>query len=303
MRKFISVLLLVALSATAAYAGQYKIGFVAKAMNSEFWMSVRNGAEAAAKEYPEIDLSVLAPDSEVNVQQQIQIIEDILIKGVDVLCVAPAGAKEVKPVLDQAFKEGVPIVVFDSDAPEFTDKVSFVGTNNITGGRLAAEYIVKRLNGKGKVAIIAGVMGHQTAMDRYEGAKQVFDATPGIEIAAMQPANWERALAMTTMENILSTHPDLDAVFACNDIMAMGCLEAVRADNSHAFIIGFDANLEALKSVKEGGLAGTVAQNSFNIGKFAVEAAYKTAKGEPVEKLIDTGTELVIADNVDQYLK
>lgn len=291
--------------AGGAVAGQISVGFVTKAMDSEFWMSVKNGALAAAQEHPDIDLSVLSPDREVNVQQQIQIIDDLIIQGVDVLCVAPSGAKEVAPSLEKAHADGIKVIVFDSDSPEFTDKASFVGTNNVVGGGLAADYIIKRLNGKGRVAIMTGIMGHQTAMDRLKGAEEKFKQVPDIEIVAIQSANWERAIAMSVMEDILASHSNLDAIFCCNDSMAMGAAEAVIADGGKTFIIGFDANLEAIRATAdpESPIAGTVAQNSFNIGKYAVEAAYKAFKGEPVDKNIDTGTELISVENVQQYLK
>ncbi len=306
MSKFFMTLLVASfLLVGSAFAGQVSIGFVTKAMDSEFWLSVKNGALAAEKENPEIDLSILSPDREVNVQQQIQIIDDLIIQGVDVLCVAPSGAKEVAPSLDKAHEEGIKVVVFDSDSPEFTNKVSFVGTNNVVGGGLAADYIIKRLNGKGRVAIMTGIMGHQTAMDRLNGAEEKFRKEPGIEIVAIQSANWERAIAMSVMEDILASNSDLDAIFCCNDSMAMGAAEAVIADGGKTFIIGFDANMEAIRATADpdSPIAGTVAQNSFNIGKYAVETAYKAYKGEHVEKKVDTGTELICVENVAQYLK
>ena len=305
MTKFLSALFVAAIFlAGTAFGGQVKIGFVTKAMDSEFWRSVRNGALAAVEAHPEIELSVLSPDREVNVQQQVQIIDDLIIQGIDVLCVAPSGAKEVAPSLEKAFQAGIKVVVFDSDSPEFTDKVSFVGTNNIVGGGLAAEYIIKRLGGKGKAAIMTGVMGHQTAMDRLKGAEDKFKQAPGIEIVAIQSANWERAIAMSVMEDILSSHSDLDAIFCCNDSMAMGAAEAVIADGGKTFIIGFDANMEAVKATADpdSPIAGTVAQNSFNMGKLAVETAYKAFKGEPVDKNVDTGTELISEENVSKFL-
>lgn len=199
----------------------------------------------------------------------------------------------------------MPVIVFDSDAPDFTDRVAFVGTNNIIGSRLAAEYIIKRLNGKGKVAIMMGIMGHQTARERLEGAEKLFNETPGIELVAKNSANWERAQGMNVMDDILSTNPDLDAIFCCNDLMAMGAAEAVLAAGAKTFIVGFDANDEAVRAVVDPNspIAATVAQNTHNIGKFTVEAAYKTFMGEKVEPHIDTGTELVTVENAADYLK
>ena len=298
----LACLLSLIFSCPASPAGEIRIALVLKALDAEFWLSVKAGAEQAAKENPDVKLTVLAPDREVNVQQQVQIVEDLLVQGVDVLALAPCGGKELMPVMDNAHAMGVPVVLVDTDAP-WDKKVAYVGTNNIVGGGLAGEYIAKRLNGKGKVAIISGVMGHQTQMDRVIGATEALKKNPGIDIVATQPANAERALAMTVMENILSSHPDLDAVFCSNDPMAMASLEAITADRSHAFVVGFNADGEALESIKAGGLAATVAQSSFNIGKYGVETAVKAFKGEKVPAHVDTGTELITRDNVDELLQ
>ena len=295
-------ILLPFLFAGALQAGEVRVGFVCRAMNSEFWQSVRSGALAAAKENPDIALSVMAPDSETAVQQQVQIVEDEIVKGVDVLVIAPCGEEELTPVMQKAHEQGIPVVVMDADTP-WQDKVAFVGTNNVVGGYMAGEYIAKRLDGKGKVAIITGIIGHSPAMNRTNGAREALRRYPGIELVAVQPANWERALGMTVAENLLSTHPDLDAIFCCSDAMALGALEAVAAEKADAFIVGFDAVPEAVQRVKDGGLAATVAQNSFNIGKIGVETAYKAFRKEKVDAHIDTGTLLVTADNADEFVK
>ena len=283
-------------------AGEKKIAVVLKALDSEFWLSVRAGAEAAAKENPGVKLTVLAPDREINVQNQVQIVEDVVTQGADALVISPSGSKELIPAMEHAHKAGIPVVVIDTNSP-FEKKVTFVGTDNITGGKLAGNFIAKELNGKGKVAIITGIMGHATAMEREQGADAAFKAYPDIEVVSRLTANWERSTAMTVMENILSTHPDLAAVFCANDSMALGAFEAVRAEKAKVIIVGFDANTEAVEQVKKGNLAATVAQNSFNIGKMGVESAIKALNGEKLPDHIDTGTILVTRENAAEFLK
>ena len=302
MKKLALSLLALLLVASVSSAGQIRVGLVLKALDSEFWLVVKAGGEEAAKENPDVKLTVMAPDRELNVQQQVQIVEDMLVQGLDVLALAPCGSKELMPVMDKAYEAGIPVVLVDTDAP-WDKKAAYVGTNNVTGGKLAGEYIAKRLGGKGKVAMITGVMGHQTMMDRVDGATEALKAHPGIEIVAVQPANSERALAMTVMENILSTHPDLNAVFCANDPMAMAALEAVIADRSNVVVVGFNADKEANESIKAGGMAATVAQSSFNIGKYGVETAVKAFRKESLPAHVDTGTELVTIDNVDKFLE
>lgn len=301
LKRLLLVCAAVCMAANVVCAGQIKVAMVLKALDAEFWLSVKNGAEDAAKEAGNVTLSVMAPEREINVQQQVQIVEDQLVQGIDVLCLAPCGSQELMPVMDRARAMGIPVILVDTDAP-WEHKAAYVGTNNIIGGNLAGEYIAKRLNNKGKVALITGVMGHQTMMDRINGCKEVLEKYPDIQIVAMQPANSERALAMTVVENILSTHFNMSAFFCANDPMAMAAVEAVKADKSDAFVVGFNADKDANESIKSGDLAATIAQSSYNIGKRGVETAIKVFNKEPVPAHVDTGTELVTIDNVDEYL-
>lgn len=271
-----------------------RITIVTKAMDSEFWQSLRQGALEAAKDYPEVKLSVLAPAREINIDQQVNILEDQILKGVSALAVAPSGVAEVLPVLDKAHSRNIPVITVDTDI-DWPHKLSYVGTDNRLGGRLAGEYIVNALNRRGRVALISGIPGVQTHEDRKDGFLEIVAASPNIELVAHQPANSERELALTVMENILTSHPDLDAVFITSDQMALGALEAIDAHGlSHKIItVGFDAGKEAVQAVKDGKLSAVVAQNPYNMGKQAFLAALKAVKGESVRKRIDTGTELI----------
>ncbi|MFQ5651821.1 MAG: sugar ABC transporter substrate-binding protein [bacterium] len=271
-----------------------RVAIVTKAMDSEFWQALRAGATEAAQNYPQVKLSVLAPTREINIDQQVNILEDQILKGVSALAVAPCGVAEIIPVLEKAHARGIPVITVDTDL-DWPHRLSYVGTDNRLGGRLAGEYIVAALNGRGKVALIRGIPGVQTHEDRKDGFLEVIRNATGIEIVAQQPANSERDLAMTVMENILTSHPDLDAVFMTSDQMALGALEAIAAHNlmDKVITVGFDAGKEAVLAVKEGRLDAIVAQDPYNMGKQAFLAALKSAKGEAIEERIDTGTELI----------
>ena len=283
---------------------RYRITIVTKAMDSEFWQTLRAGARDAAKEYPDVELNVLAPQREINIDQQVNILEDQILKRVSALAVAPCGVAEVIPVLDKAHERNIPVIMVDTDV-DWPHKLSYVGTDNKIGGRLAGEFIAKALNGKGKVAVIRGIPGVQTHEDRVAGFLEAIKQAPGIELVALQPANSERDLALTVMENILTSHPDLDAVFMTNDQMALGALEALDAHRllDKIVTVGFDAGQEAIKAVKEGRLSAVVAQDPYNMGKQAFLAALKAAQGQPVEPRIDTGTRLIDRSNVDEFIK
>lgn len=282
----------------------HRIAVVTKALDSEFWLTLKRGAEAAAREHPEVEVVVLAPEREINIDQQVAILEDQILKKVSALIVAPAGAAEVIPVLQRARASGIPVLLVDTDAP-WPEKLSYIGTNNRLGGRLAGEYIVRALGGRGKVAVIRGILGVAAHEDRVAGFQEAIARAPGIQVVTIQPANSERALAMTVMENILTSHPDLRAVFATNDQMALGAMEAIAARNltGKIILVGFDATREAVRAVKAGRMHAVVAQHPFEMGRRAVEAAIRVLRGEPIEKQIDTGTTLVTRENADEFLR
>jgi ribose transport system substrate-binding protein len=277
---------------------------VTKALDSEWWQRVKAGAEDEAKANPGVRLVVLAPEREVNVDQQVSILEDQITNRVAALAVAPTGAAEVIPVLDRARGAGIPVVIFDTDV-NWPSKVSYVGSDNRRAGRLGGEYIIKLLSGKGKVAVIRGILGVLTHEDRLAGFQEALREAPGIENVAVQAANSERALGMSVMENLLTRYSDLRAVFATNDQMALGAVEAIAARNltGKIAVVGVDATREAVRAVEAGRLSGDVAMHPEALGQSAVEAALKAARGEPVAKRIDTGEELVTKQNAAQFLR
>jgi ribose transport system substrate-binding protein len=298
--------LLLAAAATACGRGETKtlVAFVPKAMDSEFWLSVAEGAKKAAAARPDVQLSIVAPDREVNIDQQVSILEDQIRKGAKALVVAPAGSAQVVPVLEQAAARGIPVILVDSDAP-FPKKVTYVGTDNKQGGRLAAQFLAKHLAGQGEVALIHGVPGNLSQDDRAAGFAEALAETPGLQLVARQPANSERALGLTVMENVLTARPNVKGVFCTNDQMALGALEALAARGltGKVAVVGFDATDEAVRAVADGRLAATIAQNPRAMGEKGVEAALAVIAGKPVEPRIDTGTELVTSTNAAPYLK
>jgi ribose transport system substrate-binding protein len=285
---------LLTLSCHSARPHQIEIALVAKALDSEWWQRVRAGAEEAARANPDVKLAVLAPEREVNIDQQVAILEDQITRGVSAIAVAPAGVSEIVPVLERAKAARIPVIVFDTDV-NWAGKLSFVGSDNRHAGRLAGDYIAKLAGGQGKVAIIRGILGISTHEDRVAGFREAIAKTPGIRCVAVQPANSERALGMSVMENLLTTYPDLKAVFATNDQMALGAVEAVAARNltGKVAIVGVDATSEAVRAVQDGRLAADVAMHPEALGGNAVKAAIAAATHQVVAAKIETGESLV----------
>ena len=283
--------------------GKKTIAFVPKAMDSEFWLTMRSGAQKALEGRDDVVLSVLAPDREINVDQQVSILEDQIQRGAKALVVAPAGSAQVMPVLENAIGRGIPVVLVDSDAP-LAGKSSYAGTDNRAGGTLAGKHVIEKVR-TGKIAIITGVPGNQSQDDRAAGFLETVATAPGLEVVTQQPANSERSLGLTVMENILTAHPDIKAVFATNDQMALGAVEAIMARSPKAgiVVVGFDATAEAVQAIIDGRMSASVAQRPFEMGRRSVEAALALIDGRTVEPRIDTGTELVTSANAQGYKK
>ena len=264
-----------------------------------FWAAVEQGAKDAATAN-NVDLTVLAPPAETDVQTQISQIEDQIAKGVQAIVVAPTDIAALNPTFDKAKAKKIPVLFVDTKG-NWADALTYIGTDNRAGGKLAGEFICKQLNNTGKVALITGVLSQQTHIDRSGGAEDAFKAC-GLTVAAKQPADSDRAKGQTVMENILTANPDIKAVFATNDLMALGAFEAIKsAKKTGIIVVGFDANPDAATSILAAEMTASIAQSPAKMGKFGVENALKAIKGDSLPPVIDTGTLLVDKSNAAQY--
>jgi len=281
------------------------VALIVKTMNNPFFIDMVESAKETAKKY-NIKLIVQAPEREVDVEKQIQIMENMIQLGVKAIIVDPTGSKEIIPAIVKANKAGIPVIVVDTMidrklAEELSAKIeSFIGSDNFEGGRLAGEFIAKRLNGSGKVAILEGIAGHETSDARKRGFLAGIKKYPGIEVVASQTANCERGMGFDVFQNMLQAHPEIDAVFAVNDLMALGAIEAISASGikKKIIVVGFDANPDARKAIKEGRMTASVAQYPSEMGRRAVEIAIKVIRGEKVKKIIPTKVEVITKDNL-----
>ncbi len=267
-----------------------RVALVLKTLNSPFFIEMQTGAKAAADRLG-LDLVVQAAEREVDVEKQMQIVENLIQTGIKALMITPSGSREVIPVLAKATAAGIPIIVVDTriDAAAATaasvKALTFIGSDNFEGGRAAGAELVLQTNGKAQVAILEGIPGHDTGDSRLKGFQEAVKDSPGIKILASQTANWERDQGFTVFQNMLQAHPAIDAVFACNDMMALGAIEAIAAAGKTGKIrvIGFDAVDDARKAIEAGTMAASVAQFPGEMGRMAVESAARVLKGETIE--------------------
>jgi len=264
-----------------------------------FWAAVEKGALEKGKELG-VQVLVLAPPAESDVQAQIAQVEDQLAKGVSAIAIAPTDPAALRPVLEKAQAQGVKVLFVDTkgDLPGAT----FIGTNNELGAKLGVDYLCKNLPQGSKVAILQGIITQSTGKARADGAKSGLTEC-GMNIVAELSAEWDRAKATSVMEDILTKNPDIQGLFASNDNMALGAVEALKnaGINDKVIVVGFDANPDAAAAILAGEMEATVAQNPYNMGALGVENAIKLIKGETIPENIDTGTELVTKDNADKY--
>lgn len=273
----------------AAMSAKPRVGFVLKTLNSPFFIEMQKGAvEAAAKQ--NIDLVIQAAEREVDAEKQMQIVENLIQTGIKVLLITPSGSREIVAVLAKVNAAGIPIVIIDDRidadvaAKAGVKTASYVGSDNVEGGRVAGRALVELSGGKANVALLEGIPGHETGDSRLRGFKEAIKDSPGIKVVASQTANWERDQGFTVFQNMMEAHPEIDAIFACNDIMALGATEAIAAAGKSGKIrvIGFDAVDDARKAIEAGTMAASVAQLPSEMGRIAVESAAKLIKGEPI---------------------
>jgi len=281
-----------------------RVALVLKTLNSPFFIDLQKGAEAAAARLG-VTLVVQAAEREMDVEKQMQIIENLIQRKVGVLCVTPCGSREIVPAILKANAAGIPVLIVDTriDAGALASAggrvETFIGSDNLEGGRIAGEFVSQRLGGQGKVAVLEGIPGHETGDARLQGFRQALGQHAGLEVIASQTANWERDQGFNVFQNILQSRPGVQAVFACNDLMALGAVEALGAAgrSGQVLVVGFDAIDDARAAVRAGTMAASVAQHPDEMGRVAVEKAVAVLRGEKLPPNIPVKVELITQSN------
>ena len=281
-------------------AARPRIALVLKTLNSPFFNDMQRGAEEAAKRL-NVDLVVQAADREIDVDRQMQIVENLIQGGVQAIALTPSGSRELVPAVVKANAARIPVVIIDTRLDEKASKeagaetASFIGSDNYEGGRLAAQFVVEATKGHATVGVLEGIPGHETGDSRLRGFRDGIASSPDVRIVASQTANWERDQGFNVFQNMLQAHPEIDTVFACNDVMALGAVEAIRAAGKTGKIrvVGFDAIDDARKAIADGTMIGSIAQFPDEMGRVAVETAAHLLRGEPVQKDVKVRIELV----------
>ncbi|WP_029499974.1 ribose ABC transporter substrate-binding protein RbsB [Kurthia huakuii] len=265
----------------------FKIGMSVSTLNNPFFVTLSDGAKAEAKD-EKVDLTVV--DAQDNASKQASDVEDLIQQDVDLIIINPTDSKAVASAVESANNANIPVITVDR-VSEGGDVISHIASDNKEGGKMATAYLQEVIGEGAKVAQLEGVAGSSAATDRGAGFEEV--AKKGFDVVASQTANFNRAEGLTVMENILQSNGDIKGVFAQNDEMALGAIEAIEASGKDIKVVGFDATDDGVQAVKDGKMIATIAQKPTEIGETAIETAVKSLNGEKVEKDIPIELELI----------
>lgn len=270
---------------SAEATGNGSIGFSVSTLNNPFFVTLSDGAKEKAKE---ADVELIVVDAGDDAAKQTSDIEDLISKNISVLIVNPVDSDAVAPAVEEAVNKGIKVISVDR-AVNGVDVDCAIASDNVAGAKMATEYLVELVGENAKVAELEGVSGASATIDRGTGFHEIADEK--LDVVAKQTANFNRSEGMDVMENMLQSNSDIKGVFAHNDEMALGAVEAIAGKD--IVVVGFDATDDALAAIKDGKMAATVAQKPDLMGQTAVETAVKIINGEAIEKTIPVEVELI----------
>lgn len=294
-RNLVPVVLISALIVSVCCSGfaappKYRIALIMKTLTNPFFITMRQGAIKASAELKNVDLLVQASAEETSFEEQLAIMEDMIAKKVDAICIAPSSPKTILPAVVKAAKAKIPVIDIDvlidpaAIKAEGIKPIPYVGADNLQGGYMAGKWLVQTLGGRGKVAILEGAPGVDNGVKRKNGAEKAFREAPHIRLVASQTANWKTEEALNVFTNILQAHPDLNGVFCANDMMAFGAIEAIAAagKTGKVAVASFDALDAAKEAIKAGSMGCSIDQRPDLMGYYGVKYALDSIHGKKV---------------------
>jgi ribose transport system substrate-binding protein len=278
--------------------GGARIGLSVSTLNNPFFVTLRDGAQSAADE---AGAELIVSDAQNDTAQQQDDIQNFVTQQVNVILVNPVDSDAVVPAIEAANQANIPVIALDRGASG-GELATTIASDNVQGGNLAGEELI-RLVGSGSVAQLEGTPGADPARDRGQGFQDAIDAQSAVEVVASQSANFDRAEGLNVAENILQANPDIAGIFAQNDEMALGAVQALGGSaGDDVKVVGFDATEDALSAIQDGTMNATVAQQPAEIGSLGVENAISVINGESVEENIPVEVQLVTPENVSEFL-
>jgi ribose transport system substrate-binding protein len=275
------------------------IAVIPKGTTHIFWQSVHAGAKKAGEEFG-YQIQWNGPERETDRERQIQIIEDFIVQKVDGIVLAPLDKQALIPSVEKLASRKIPCAIIDSGIE--TDKyICFAATDNYQGGAMAARRMGEILQGKGKIVVVKYVPGSGSTTDRENGFIETIQKEfPGIQIVDSKYGQDTVETALQATEDLLTRHPDLQGLYACNASTSVGALQGLQSQKRTTVkMVGFDAEKALVDGLKAGQIDALVVQNPFKMGYEGVKAVVTQIKGQPVPKRIDTGVEIVTKAKLD----
>ncbi|OON40292.1 D-ribose ABC transporter substrate-binding protein RbsB [Izhakiella australiensis] len=289
MKKLTSLAVLLSLAFSASALAKDNIALVVSTLNNPFFVSLKEGAQ---KEADKLGYNLIVLDSQNNPAKELANVQDLTVRGTKVMLINPTDSDAVGNAVKMANQANIPVITLDRVASA-GEVVSHVASDNRFGGKMAGDFIAKKLGDGARIIELQGIAGTSAARERGEGFAQAVKAH-NFKVLASQPADFDRTRGLNVMQNLLTAHPDVQAVFAQNDEMALGALRALQtAGKTDVIVVGFDGTADGVKAVEGGKMTATVAQRPDQIGVIGVDTADKVLKGEKVQKIIPVDLNLV----------
>jgi ribose transport system substrate-binding protein len=265
------------------------IALVVSTLNNPFFVSMKDGAQ---KEADKLGYNLIVLDSQNNPAKELANVQDLTVRGTKLMLINPTDSDAVGNAVAMANQAKIPVITLDRQATKGV-VASHVASDNAFGGKMAGDYIAKKLGENAKVIELEGIAGTSVARERGKGFAQAAEKHH-FQILASQPADFDRTKGLNVMQNLLTAHQDVQAVFAQNDEMALGALRALQtAGKTDVLVVGFDGTEDGIKAVNSGKMGATVAQRPEQIGVIGVQTADKVLKGEKVPAVIPVDLKLV----------
>ncbi|MEV5499146.1 D-ribose ABC transporter substrate-binding protein [Nonomuraea fuscirosea] len=281
-----------------AGAGDIKIGMSVSTLNNPYFVQLRDGAQAQATK---LGAELTVTDAQNDASQQVNQVQNFTSQNMKAVIINPVDSDAAAPAVKAAERVRIPVVAADRGV-NGAEVAQTVASDNVAGGKLAAQELAKQLGEKGTVVVLQGTPGTSASRDRGQGFTEGIAAYPGIKVVAKQPADFDRTKGLDVMTNLIQSHPDVTGVFAENDEMALGAIKALGAKaGQQVKVIGFDGTPDGIAAVKAGTMAASIAQQPRLLGQEAVDAAVKLAKGETVEKTVAVPVKVATKENASEF--
>ena len=298
MRILAGVACVLLLAVSCGKPQKSRIAVIPMGRSHLYWQSIHAGAIAAAREL-NVDIVWNGPATETDYSGQLQIADAMINQRVDAIAIAPIDRTAMVSVVERAAREKIPVVIFDSGIN--TDNIlAQVSTDNYRGGVLGAERIGKILEGKGRVAMVAVQPGSASTVLREQGFEDTIRKSfPGIQIIDKRFGMADFAKSLAAAENMLTAHPDMDAMFASNETSTVGAAQALKGRKGRVRLVGFDSSPTLLEDLQSGLIDSLVVQDPFRMGYDSVQAAVKKLRGGTQEKIQNMPPLLVTKENLN----